>query len=181
MKVKEPINEFIQKVKGRMPDVALTDVFYGTTREPKYVVDDEKEFDFYDGTKRTPIEKAIWVEKNISNEEMIYAGYKDINGKRHGFMLNESTMDSFDEYIRWMIEGSMNKEFWRTKMKDRDGNQINVGDEVLCVDSGTYDRVKDVVWTGGTDQEPELMAVLSGHIAMVESSIIKKKAEWQRN
>lgn len=181
MKAKEPINKFIQKVKDKIPDVVLTDVFYGTTRESKYIIDDENEFDLCDGAKRTPVEKVVWVKKNTNNEEMIYAGYKDINGKKHGFMLNESTMSYFDEYIRWVMESSMNKDFWRTKMKDMEGNPIGVGDEVFCVDSGTYDRVKDVVWTGGTDREPELMAVLSGHIAMVESNIIKKKAEWPRN
>lgn len=131
------------KILERMPEVILTKSMMNGKMQDLYMkMRNESDF-FEDPTISGRTKKEVWYDK-----ERLFMGYVDVNGKRHGSIVpkeeDEKKGWTFDKAIEWIIEGSLNADFWRENAFDKNNVPIHIGDDVLDKIHGKTRVIKDI-------------------------------------
>lgn len=132
-----------EKILERMPEVVLTKSMMNGRMQDFYMkMRNEPDF-FEDPIISGHTVKDVWYDK-----ERLFMGYLDINGKRHGSIVpkeeDEEKGWTFDKAIEWIIEGSLNADFWRENAFDKNNIPIHVGDNVLDEIHNKTRVIKDI-------------------------------------
>lgn len=179
--------EFIRKIKDKLPDVYWGNAFFDKLEEEYYsAIPEEKEGDalFIDGAMKHPVEKAVWWDEDIKPAD-VCVGYIDRHGKKHGFRMSvingrsctetkDIDEEQFQRAVEWVINGSLNSHIWLDKMTDADGKPLRIGDRVYCTTTGKYYTIANIIWTARRNGKDEIMALVKDANYVIDSSVLKK-------